>query len=85
MYIVADSVDVSIEIFTFLARSVDLPWDCDGIDGNGETVPRAHVHITHDIDAHGPSLAITYNQLIVTCLPSLTTSGALGVLRTLKE
>ena len=33
MYIIADSVDVSIEIFTFLARGVGLPWDCDGIDG----------------------------------------------------
>ena len=40
IYVVADSVDVSIEIYTILARSVDLPRDCDGIDGHGETLSR---------------------------------------------
>ena len=40
IYVVADSVDVSIEIFTFLALRVDSPWDCDGIDGHGETLSR---------------------------------------------
>jgi hypothetical protein len=40
VYIIADSIDVSIEVFTFLARSVGLPWDCDGIDGHRETLSR---------------------------------------------